>query len=260
MTNNHDVDLNAIYYRKNSDLQYGLASELLKKHQFNPKEIVLDVGCGDGRITAEIAAQVPKGKVIGVDASINMIDCAKTSFPKSKFPNLEFELEKAENLSFSEYFDVIFSFSCLHWVRRPQKVLNLLCNFLKPDGELFILTYPKESVYYEFLQKTLENYPEYQGFSSYYTMLYIKEYKEMLENNHMKILEFTFQELTASYENKKAIKDYIRGWLASFVSLPESLHEEFLDLAVENSFSYSKCMENGIINLPYTALMINARK
>lgn len=254
------VDLNAKHYRKHSKLQQGLAHNLLTSYYFDPAAKVLDVGCGDGRITAQIACEVPEGKVIGVDASNNMVELGTASFPKTEFPNLKFKLGKAEELSFPESFDNIVSFSCFHWVREPQKALKGLTKMLKNDGELLILTYPKESAYYEFLQEALQGYSEYADLSAYHTMLSIKEYKKILKDLGMEIVEFSSKNLVHSYKNTDAVKDFIRGWLTSFVPLPEHLHESYLNLVVEKSLKYHIELQNDLINLPYKALVIIAKK
>ncbi len=256
----HHVDLNAKYYTKHSQLQQNLAQNLLKSYYFDPAAKVLDVGCGDGRITAQIACEVPEGQVIGVDASNNMVELGTASFPKTEFPNLKFQLGKAEEISFSEPFDNIVSFSCFHWVREPHKALTSLTKMLKKDGELLILTYPKESMYYEFLQEALQEYPTYTDFSAYSTMLSITEYKKILQDLGMEIVEFNSKKLIHSYKNKEAVKDFIRGWLTSFVPLPEHLHEAYLDLAVEKSLRYHIDLQNDLINLPYMALVIIAKR
>jgi ubiquinone/menaquinone biosynthesis C-methylase UbiE len=255
-----DVDLNAVHYKKNSKLQQGLAQQLLDGYHFDEDAQVLDVGCGDGRLTAEIACEIPRGKIIGIDASPNMIALGKASFPKSEFPNLDFKHANAEKLSFSTSFDNIVSFSCFHWVRKPKKALQDLIKMLKPGGELLMLTYPKESMYYEFLQEALEKHPKYSDLAAYHTMLSIEEYKKILKENGVELIEFYSKEMIASYKNKKAIKDYIKGWLTSFVPLPEPYHDEYLDLAIEKSLGYHVDMKNDMINLPYTALILIAKK
>lgn len=255
-----DIDLNAKYYLDHSALQYITANLALGCSKFAANENILDVGCGDGRITSEISEKVPGGKVIGIDASANMIQFARESFPKSKFPNLEFQTEKAENLSLLEKFNAIVSFSCFHWIREPQKALRLLSDYLNPGGSLMIVTYPKESPYYEFMQIALENYPEFCDLSAYKTMLSEGEYISILKNLGLEIEEASSQKMIASYKDSNEIKNFIRGWLVSFVPLPEHLHEEFLELAVRKSASYAIEIQNGFINLPYIMLSIKARK
>lgn len=256
----NDVDLNAEYYVKHSNLQYGIASELIESYHFSKDSLVLDVGCGDGRITAEIAKKIANGKIVGIDASPNMIECARKSFPKQRYPNLVFQLKKVENLVFSESFDTIVSFSCFHWVREPEKALTLLCDFLKQKGNLLILAYPKESLFYSFMQSALNKYPDFFNLSAYITMLSIDEYRNILMNNGLDVHEVISHKLVASYKDEEAVKQFIRGWLSSFVPLPPHLHEVFLDEVIKESIPYRIDLQDGLINLPYTAMIIKAAK
>ena len=61
------AEWNAGEYNRHSSLQAALAEEQLGRLTLEGAERVLDVGCGDGKITAEIAARVPRGSVLGVD-------------------------------------------------------------------------------------------------------------------------------------------------------------------------------------------------
>jgi SAM-dependent methyltransferase len=69
-------------YEKSSSTQKKWAEEVISKIQIKGNERVLDIGCGDGKITAYIASLVPEGSVVGIDNSAEMI-----SFAQSKFPN-----------------------------------------------------------------------------------------------------------------------------------------------------------------------------
>ncbi|KAF5431048.1 Cyclopropane fatty-acyl-phospholipid synthase [Candidatus Methanophagaceae archaeon] len=56
-------------------------------------ERVFDIGCGDGKVTAEIAKQLPNGSVLGIDKSEEMILFAQENFPSRKYHNLSFEVQ-----------------------------------------------------------------------------------------------------------------------------------------------------------------------
>ena len=73
MTANYPNEWNATRYRQHSSLQEAMAAEVLALLEVRGDERVLDVGCGDGRITAQIADRVVAGSVVGVDASPDMI-------------------------------------------------------------------------------------------------------------------------------------------------------------------------------------------
>ncbi|MGC1879146.1 MAG: class I SAM-dependent methyltransferase [Rhabdochlamydiaceae bacterium] len=256
-----DIDLDASYYQDHSQPQYERAQEFLKSLNLAESASVLDVGCGHGNIIAEISQKAPKGKSIGLDASSDMIRLAREKFLNSKFPNLEFQHAKAEEMSFmNDCFDVITCFSCLLWVREPKKALDLMCKSLKPGGILLILTYLKESAYITFLEKTLEEFSSYKKLSAVHTMLSIEEYKDILRSQKFELDEFRPEWRLSKYKNTEELKTYIRGWLTCYVPLPEELQESFLNKAVEKSLTVSISSRKDEIVLPYQVLAIKARK
>jgi trans-aconitate 2-methyltransferase len=72
---------NAKEYSKNSTNQYAWGQELIPKLTLKGNEALLDIGCGDGKITAELAKCLPRGIVLGIDNSKEMINLAKHMFP-----------------------------------------------------------------------------------------------------------------------------------------------------------------------------------
>ena len=81
---------NAADYAANSLVQQTWARELIAQLKLRGDERILDVGCGDGKVTAEIARAVPRGAAAGIDASPQMIEFARKTFRPEKFPNLKF--------------------------------------------------------------------------------------------------------------------------------------------------------------------------
>jgi ubiquinone/menaquinone biosynthesis C-methylase UbiE len=111
------------YYRQ-SALQQTLARQHLARVTLAGNEHVLDVGCGDGKITAEIAQRVPHGSVVGVDPSQDMIAFANRHFQSADYPNLRFQVADARRLPFHAEFDVVVSFNALHWVPEQEAALR----------------------------------------------------------------------------------------------------------------------------------------
>ena len=89
---------NAADYAANSAVQQSWARELIARLHLRGDEQVLDVGCGDGKVTAELARAVPRGHVLGVDASPEMIAFARKAFPASKISNLNFQIGDAREI------------------------------------------------------------------------------------------------------------------------------------------------------------------
>src|SRR5271163_4930408 len=109
-------------YERISALQHTMAEEVLALLSLKGDERVLDIGCGNGKNTSEIAARVPRGSVVGVDFSTNMIAFARSQYVASH-PNLKFEVADARHLPFGPEFDLVVSFNALHWV--PEQELAL---------------------------------------------------------------------------------------------------------------------------------------
>ncbi len=84
-------------YASNSTVQQTWARELIAGLKLRGDERILDVGCGDGKVTAEIARALPKGMAVGVDASPQMIEFAEKTF---SLPNLEFHVMDARDFDF----------------------------------------------------------------------------------------------------------------------------------------------------------------
>ncbi|HEY5234897.1 MAG TPA: aromatic amino acid lyase, partial [Rhabdochlamydiaceae bacterium] len=259
-TKENATDLDARYYAKHSSLQKGLAKNILEGFQISPQAHILDVGCGDGRITAELASRAQEGLVIGVDASPSMVDFASRNFPPPEHPNLRFQLGMAEEVKFTEKFDLIVSFSCFHWLKNPEKAFRRMSAALKPGGEMLILTYPKESHYYSYLETALKKHPEYAALAASKTMLPIKGYKKLLLKNRFEIIDFQQHDLSADYNTPEEIQEYIKGWLNSYVPLPEHLYKSFLEDVCHAVLGDPTTRKGKKICMPYTALVIRARK
>jgi trans-aconitate methyltransferase len=125
-------------YERSSSAQRLWAEELIRKIEISGDERVLDIGCGDGRITASIADLVPAGAVLGVDSSQEMISFAREKFPLQGHPNLSFQPGDARTLDFEEEFDLVVSFAALHWVSDHGPVLRGIRRALKPGGRTFL--------------------------------------------------------------------------------------------------------------------------
>jgi trans-aconitate 2-methyltransferase len=124
----------ATEYVRESSLQQAMADDVLARLTLDGNERVLDVGCGDGKITAEIAARVLRGSVVGVDPSRDMIAFASSRFLPPAVTNLRFEQADARRLPFRGEFDLVVSFNALHWVPEQAATLRSIRDALTPNG------------------------------------------------------------------------------------------------------------------------------
>ena len=137
------TEWNAAEYARRSSLQEVMAEEVLALLALDGSEQVLDIGCGDGKVTAQIAARVPNGSVIGVDPSHEMIAFAAQHFDSTTHPNLRFEVADARRLPFREAFDLIVSFNALHWIPDQEHALQSIRSAMKPDALAQLRLVPK---------------------------------------------------------------------------------------------------------------------
>ncbi|WP_314302672.1 methyltransferase domain-containing protein [Brevibacillus parabrevis] len=92
-----------------------------------PGENILDVGCGTGDLSAQL---VETGtKVTGIDFSASMIETAK-----QKYPQIAFSVADAHSYQSNELYDAVFSNAALHWMKKPQEVIQSVWQLLVPGG------------------------------------------------------------------------------------------------------------------------------
>ena len=123
-------------YADHSAVHFGWARELIDRLNLQANEYVLDIGCGDGKITAALAARLPDGRALGVDRSPAMVALARQRFGANGPARLSFCQMDATRLGCAPVFDVAFSTAALHWVRDHQAVLAGVRDSLKPGGRV----------------------------------------------------------------------------------------------------------------------------
>jgi trans-aconitate methyltransferase len=104
-----------------------LASELVVWLRPKQGERILDLGCGTGTLTAEIARH--GAAVTGVDRSPKMIASAR-----EKYTELRFDVVDGQELAYSREFDAVFSNAALHWMPRAEDVARGVQRALVPGG------------------------------------------------------------------------------------------------------------------------------
>jgi trans-aconitate 2-methyltransferase len=118
-------------YQNIAELQRTLAMQSLSALEWDHRATVVDLGCGDGAVTAEIAARVPDGNVLGIDQSADQIDFANAN---CTLPNLTFTVGDAATFEISPPRDVLTSFNALHWVHDLEQATGRIYEAIHPGG------------------------------------------------------------------------------------------------------------------------------
>jgi trans-aconitate methyltransferase len=114
-------------YDSRHSFVYTMVADMLKLLDAQPGERIVDLGCGTGVLSADIA----KGGAIatGFDLSPEMIAQARKNFPQ-----LRFEVADASEFTVEEPVDAVFSNAALHWVRRSEEAVRAIARALRPGG------------------------------------------------------------------------------------------------------------------------------
>ena len=222
-------------YRTSSCNQKKWALELLAKLDLKGSERVLDIGCGDGEITAAIARRVPRGSAVGIDSSRDMVDLAVTRHPPERCPNISFVLKDAREIDFDEEFDAVFSNACLQWVADHQSVLAGIRRCLRPSGRVLlqmggegnavtvlkaiddVLKMPRWAAYFE-------------GFTFPYAFYGPDDYRRWLASFGFRAKRVELLPKDMAHAGADAFAAWIRTtWLPYTERVPGSLREEFID-------------------------------
>ena len=123
-------------YARHSSMQYRQAQEALQRIDLRGFERILDIGCGNGDITKYLSERTSDGLVIGVDVSPSMIDLAQRTHATPG--RLEFRHVSADALEFHEEFDLVCSFSTMHWVKRQWETWAGIHRALRKPGRVLV--------------------------------------------------------------------------------------------------------------------------
>jgi trans-aconitate 2-methyltransferase len=126
------LDWDAESYHRVSDMQFEGGKRFLESLSFEGDEVVLDAGCGSGRVTKLLLDRVPRGRVIGVDVSPSMIEQARESLGN----DVELHVGDLLDLRLDEPVDMVFSTSVFHWILDHDRLLRSLYGTLRPGGRL----------------------------------------------------------------------------------------------------------------------------
>lgn len=253
-------------YASNSTVQQAWARELIAKLKLRGDERILDVGCGDGKITAEIARAIPRGAAVGVDASPQMIEFAGKTFPASKISNLEFHVTDARKIQFVRKFDVVFSNAALHWVDDHQAFLRGAASVLKPGGRLIVSCGGKGNAHDVFLalrpEMRLKRWREFfRKMEAPYFFHSPDEYKKWLPRFGFKTRSVKLTPKDATYPGADGFATWLRTtWLPYTQRVPENVREEFIAAVVERYVAKHRIDAKGLVHVRMVRLEIDAVK
>jgi trans-aconitate methyltransferase len=242
-------------YDEKHSFVWKMAAGLVELLDPKPGERILDIGCGTGHLTAQIAASGATAR--GIDQSAEMVRQAR-----EKFPELRFDVMDAREITLDESFDAVFSNATLHWIKEPECVIQGISKILRPGGRFVAEFGGKGNIagLMEAAEKGWKKVLPETPFESPWFYPGVAEYAGLLECHG---LEVTYALL---FDRPTPLEDGERGlrtWLEMFGGrmadhLPKEKREQLLE-EIERR-ARGKLLKDGQWVLDYRRLRVVAKK
>jgi trans-aconitate methyltransferase len=230
-------------YRTNAAYVPALGAAVLELLSPRAGERILDIGCGEGSLTEQIAAAGTT--VVGVDASAEMAAAARAR-------GLDARVIDAERLPFEHEFDAAFSNAALHWVRDHDAMLDGVHRALKPGGR-FVAEFGGHGNIAA-IQVAIRSVLAHRGWNTNVHRYYATpaEYTVRLETHGFAVKQIDL------IQRPTPLPTGIRGWLETFEratldGLPSDHRESFLQ-EVEDLLREEVCDSYGNWTAHYVRL------
>jgi trans-aconitate 2-methyltransferase len=248
-------------YAKNSQGQFGWAMANIGRLALQGSESVLDIGCGDGKVTAEIARLVPGGRVLGIDQSEEMVALATQQI---RLPNVAFRVMDAQALEFAVElngeFDAVFSNSTLHWVPDQAAVVRGIACALKPGGRVVLSMGGRGTAAIVF--KALEGMTEFlSDLSSPHHFMGPEQYRPWLADAGLRAVRVELVRKPMRLADAGALEGWLRTtWMMYSARVPEERRAEFLRELTERVRKDCAIADDGALLMPMVNLEVEAQK
>ena len=212
------MDWNPTNYAENAGFVSDLGKSVVDLLSPRAGERILDLGCGDGALTSEVARC--GCRVVGIDSSPEMVAATKGR-------GLEAQVVDGQFLRFNSEFDAVFSNAALHWMSDPASVINGVWRALRPGGRFVgeLGGYGNVSKIVSAIESALLT----RGLAVARPWFFPrpKEYQELLES-----VGFDVHDI-ALFPRPTLLPGDIRGWLITFAHpytsvVPEGERNEFI--------------------------------
>lgn len=251
---------NAASYSQNSELQYLASKKLLSKYSFRGDELVLDIGCGHGRISKEIASLVPNGKVIAIDNSSSMIKHAS----EQNCENLQFILMDAQQLYLPYKFDLIVATFSLQWISDKKRMFQLIGEHLKEGGETILIMPLSQSEIASIRNEMIKDLKWSQYFDGYIDPQRVVldcSYDKYANDAGLDNVQYEFEAVVTRFENASKLTAFLRNITPCLEKLPtEPLKNSFMDELVHRYLSEYKAMnDDNSCEISYTYAKLKSK-
>jgi len=126
----------AVSYHKVSGPQTSWGQKVLNRLAVRGDERAIDAGCGSGRLTGDLIERLPRGRVIAIDRSWNMLMTARANLRPAFGSRVAFAQVSLPHLPFADWADVVFSTATFHWIKDHPALFGGIFTALRSGGRL----------------------------------------------------------------------------------------------------------------------------
>ena len=197
-------------YAQRSGWQRARGLNLLDLAAPRSAQTALDLGCGTGDLTVELARRIgPRGRVYGIDPDAARLDRAKALLPGTG-GNIEYHLATAERMDPipTRSVDLIYSNYVVHWVHDVPAMLDEVERVLKPGGRFVAEFAGAPSQPFDDLMRLM---PGADAFSTQHTFFEDREWQAIVGNRKFDVLALNWLDLSLLCENLSELFDWLEA-------------------------------------------------
>lgn len=228
-------DWDASTYDRVSGPQQAWAAEQLDRLDLTGGEVVLDAGCGSGKITAELARRVPRGTVYAVDVAPSMVRHAQEALGDRSIVLCQ---DLAE-LALPEPVDVVFSNATFHWIPDHDALFAALHRNMKPGGRLLAQCGGFGNI--DEFRRIAEDVATEEPFAPYFADWRKPWNYATAEQTAERLRRAGFDDVSCWLEDKPTTPEEPRSFVRTVClvrhldPLPRELHDPFIDRVLERA-------------------------
>jgi len=264
MRNNLEIEIDhwtPAWYLDGSEFQLLSSIECIDCLDFSGARTILDIGCGDGKISNYLSEKNPGACIEGLDISKEMIEFSKERYSKSGV--LEFFQGDIQSIKMSRQYDYIVSFWALSWLSNHEKAVENIWNSLKINGSLFLLIPTNNDLLFLTIESILSDdkwdsvirekiNPTNTATCELYKKIFLK-----CNTTNIKV---ELRRIQYDFNEKDKLKKYVKGWLPLLKNLDQAQQENLLEdfVSIYNNFLFQT---NQKLNTIYfDCIVVSGRK